>query len=509
MMLNSVLCLLSVLVQQAASQYYGNYYCRPGRDVAVHLFEWKWSDIERECTWLAQNGFCAVQVSPPSEHRIVTNPSYPWWQRYQPVSYKMASRSGSEAAFRSMVSACNDLGVYIYIDAIINHMTGGGSGIGSDGSSFDGDSRQYPGVPFGPNDFHGFPECPTSNGEIWDWDDPIQVRNCMLVGLRDLRGGTTWVRDQTAAYMNKLIGWGVAGFRVDAAKHMWPEDLRQTLNRLNFLNTQWFPAGTRAYVYQEVIDNGGGRVSAAEYTPIGRVTEFRHGNHIGEVVRKANGQRLSYLRNYGESWGQLNAMDAFVFIDNHDTQRTGNLAIILNFFEPNMYKIANAFQLAWQYGHVRIMSSYNWPRDIHDGHDNNEWWGPPTNGGGSTKDVVCFNGEWICEHRWRQITNMVKFHNAALGYPVSHWWDNGMDRIAFGRSGRGFIVINNEGSALQQQFQTGLPAGQYCDVISCDNNRPPCGNSGGGCRAAVTVDGVGNAVFNVPSGEDPIVAIHV
>jgi len=104
----------------------------------------------------------------------------------------------------------------------------------------------------------------------------------------------------------------------------------------------------------------------------------------------------------------------------------------MTFFDTNMYKIANAFQLAWQYGHVRIMSSYSWTRNINNGHDSNDWIGPPSNGG-ATKDVVCFNGEWVCEHRWRQIFNMVGFHNAALGYPVSNWWDNGGDRIAFGR----------------------------------------------------------------------------
>ena len=26
-------------------------------------------------------------------------------------------------------------------------------------------------------------------------------------------------------YLNKVIDWGVAGFRVDASKHMFPEDL--------------------------------------------------------------------------------------------------------------------------------------------------------------------------------------------------------------------------------------------------------------------------------------------
>jgi alpha-amylase len=54
--------LLAVLVASVSAQYFGNYYCRSGRDVVVHLFEWKWTDIEKECSWLATNNFCAVQV---------------------------------------------------------------------------------------------------------------------------------------------------------------------------------------------------------------------------------------------------------------------------------------------------------------------------------------------------------------------------------------------------------------------------------------------------------------
>jgi len=50
--------------------------------------------------------------------------------------------------------------------------------------------------------------------------------------------------------------------------------------------------------------------------------------------------------------------------------------------------------------------------------------GPPSSVGGMTDDVVCFTA-WICEHRWRQIYNMVRFHNAALHRPVTNWWDNG------------------------------------------------------------------------------------
>ena len=55
--------------------------------------------------------------------------------------------------------------------------------------------------------------------------------------------------------MNKLINWGVAGFRIDAAKHMWPGDIYATLSRVGYLNTAWFPDNTRPYIYQEVYNN--------------------------------------------------------------------------------------------------------------------------------------------------------------------------------------------------------------------------------------------------------------
>lgn len=56
-----------------------------------------------------------------------------------------------------------------------------------------------------------------------NYGDPYNVRNCYLVGLTDLYGATDYVRQSVAGYFNKLVDIGVAGFRVDAAKHMWPE----------------------------------------------------------------------------------------------------------------------------------------------------------------------------------------------------------------------------------------------------------------------------------------------
>lgn len=57
--------------------------------------------------------------------------------------------------------------------------------------------------------------------------------------------------------MNDLIDMGVAGFRVDACKHMYPSDLEAIFGGLNNLRSDVFGSGKRAYIFQEVIDQGG------------------------------------------------------------------------------------------------------------------------------------------------------------------------------------------------------------------------------------------------------------
>jgi alpha-amylase len=50
-----------------------------------------------------------------------------------------------------------------------------------------------------------------------------------LVGLVDLYGASNYVQSTIAAYLQSLIDIGVAGIRVDAAKHMWPAVLFLTI----------------------------------------------------------------------------------------------------------------------------------------------------------------------------------------------------------------------------------------------------------------------------------------
>uniref|UniRef100_A0A3Q4H3T5 Alpha-amylase n=1 Tax=Neolamprologus brichardi TaxID=32507 RepID=A0A3Q4H3T5_NEOBR len=466
-----------------------------GRTAIVHLFEWRWADIAQECErFLGPKGFGGVQISPPNEHIVLGIPFRPWYQRYQPVSYNLCSRSGSEAELKDMITRCNKVGVNIYVDAVINHMCGSGGGTGthsSCGSWFDASNEDFPSVPYSHLDFNDY-KCKTGSGEIENYGDIYQVRDCRLVGLLDLALEKDYVRGKVAEYMNKLINMGVAGFRVDGCKHMWPGDLSIVYGRLNNLNTQWFPSGSRPFIYQEVSFSGQ-TVSRAAIRQDG-ITAYTN----------------QTILNWGEGWGFMANGNAVVFTDNHDNQRGSGAggASILTFWDPRLYKMAVGFMLAHPYGVTRVMSSYRWDRNFVNGKDQNYWIGPPSSGDGSTKPVLinpdqtCGNG-WVCEHRWRQITNMVIFRNVVNGQPHSNWWDNQGNQVAFGRGNRGFIIFNNDDWDLNVTLNTGLPGGTYCDVISGQKEGSKC------TGRQVTVGSDGRAHFSISNkDEDPFIAIH-
>ncbi len=51
----------------------------------------------------------------------------PWYFMYQPVSYRLQGRMGTRDDLRQLITTCRSLGVRIYADAVVNHMTGGGN----------------------------------------------------------------------------------------------------------------------------------------------------------------------------------------------------------------------------------------------------------------------------------------------------------------------------------------------------------------------------------------------
>lgn len=222
----------------------------------VELFGWPFADIEKECEYIGKMGYLGVKVFPPNE--FVENFLWsesgemnPWWYMYQPVSYKFNNRYGTRDQLLSMINTCRKNNVRVYADAVVNHMTGCGndqfadhrtgsssycnhwgqksSGAGSPfftqcyqyenvSSTGNRPGTEFPSVPYGPLHFH----CERT---LNSWTDPFQLNAGWLVGLCDLNSEDDYVRQRIADYFTDLLSMGFSGFRIDAAKHISPDNL--------------------------------------------------------------------------------------------------------------------------------------------------------------------------------------------------------------------------------------------------------------------------------------------
>ncbi|MGB0651285.1 MAG: alpha-amylase [Rhodothermales bacterium] len=444
----------------------------------VHLFEWRWDDVARECEdFLAPHGYAAVQVSPPAENHIIVG--RPWFERYQPVSYQLQTRSGDRAAFANMVARCDAVGVDIVVDVIVNHMADADL-------RHDGDlvftAKGTAGTEFGPLEYPGlytredFHQCAlTENNDIWDWNDVDQLRTCELVDLSDLATESEHVRQTVGAYLADLASLGVKGFRVDAAKHVLPEDITAMLS--------YVPE--EVWVVQEVATGGQYVDWMKEYEAVGDLTEFSYTEAMGDMLRNRTWSDFAPEGWFWTSREYIPSDRAMVFVDNHDRQRGHGGEAAINYKDGALYELAQVATLAWPYGAKRVMSSFSFGTDSQ---------GPPMDADEAIKPVHspdglnCGQGEWVCEHRWPVIAGAVAFHQQVRGVQeVSNWWTDGENVIAFGRQDQGFVLINGAEAALDGTWQTSLAPGAYCNRLA-----------GAACEV-VRVDGEGKITTQLPA----------
>lgn len=402
----------------------------------VQLFEWKWPDIARECEeHLGPAGYTAVQVSPPNEH--ITGPA--WWTRYQPVSYKIESRGGTREEFADMVARCKAAGVGIYADAVINHMAGFPEGTGVAGSAFS--EYDYPAVPWTENDFH---RCGLNDQDtVVNYDNLEEFQTCQLGTLDDLDTGKPEVQARIATYLNDLLSLGVAGFRLDAVKHVHHDELHQILQLVD----------GHPFIYQEVIDRGGEAIDAKNYLRDGYVTEFKYAATILEAFERGD---LDALTEFWKEPGWLPADKAIVFVDNHDIQRGHAFGDeVVNYKDGKRYELAVAFMLAHPYGYPLVMSSYAFETDQD---------GPPNVSPHEGCDDV-----WVCEHRRDSRAAMLQFRSAVQGSELTNWQIIDGRVLSFGRGDRGHVLINTSDESADINVVTRLAAGAYADLPGGSN----------------------------------------
>ena len=86
---------------------------------------------------------------------------------------------------------------------------------------------------------------------------------------------------------------------------------------------------------------------------------------------------------------------------------------------------------------------------------------------------------------------MIQFANTVYGTGVENWV-SGSDMLAFSRGNKGFFAMGN----IDGEFETGLPDGEYCDIIS-------------ECTQMITISG-GRGYFKPHNkNEEPVVAVCV
>jgi alpha-amylase len=229
----------------------------------IEMFGWLYDDIAKECEFIGKAGYLGVKIFPPQEaifsfSTVENGELNPWYFIYQPVSYKLHSRNGNRSQLKNMIDTCRKNNVRVYADAVINHMTGSGNDMFPDHRNQAGGScvhwtnknssagspwythgyqyqnstfsdkrpgLEYPSVPYNPSHFH----CERS---LNSWTDPFYLNYGWLVGLADLKTESDYVRQRIADYLTDLLSIGFSGFRIDAAKHISPDNLSAIFKKL-------------------------------------------------------------------------------------------------------------------------------------------------------------------------------------------------------------------------------------------------------------------------------------
>ncbi len=418
------------------------------KGVIVTAFQQNWKSIAQECkTTYGPEGVSYVQVSPPNEHVRGTQ----WWTSYQPVSYKLKSKLGDEDGFKKMITTCNAAGVGIIADAVINHMTGAGDthteGVG--GSKYSAKDQSFPDAGYKKDDFH------KSTEDIKDYTNAEEVWTHRLVGLLDLDTSKQNVRETLGKYFAHLLELGVAGFRIDAVKHISPTDMAAI--KAEAAKQSGKNADEIWWMQETICDPSEAKgIQPDQHLNEGEVNEFQYSYRLKSDFYGS----ISNLKNITD--GLVPSDKASIFVTNWDTPRE-NYVRTLTYKDGPRYELANAFMLGYPYGNPNIYSGYRFENGRKDD-------GAPGATETSVPDVNCgTDSKWQCTQRWTSIRGMIGFFNAVNGAQVTNWQDDGNNNIAFSRAGKGFLAINNTPNAKKVLYKTDLPDGEYCNVYEAGN----------------------------------------
>ena len=433
------------------------------KGVIVTAFQQNWKSIAKECKkTYGPEGVKYVQVSPPQDHIKGDQ----WWTSYQPVSYKLNSKLGTEDEFKKLITTCKASGVGIIADAVINHTTGFANKdtVGVGGSKYDAANQSFPDAGYTKDDFH------KSTENINTYRKAEIVWTHRLVGLLDLDTSNPHVQKTLGEYFAHMLKLGVAGFRVDAAKHMSPQDVKA------IKAAAAAAAGTtpdKIWWMQETIgfSEQDPRIQPDQYLQTGEVNEFEYSYRLRNYFYGS----IENLKHITDKL--IPSKKAAIFVTNWDTERD-NASRVLTYKDGKKYELANAFMLAYPYGTPNVFSGYEFTKRDE---------GAPGATQTSIPDVSCAkDSKWQCTQRITSIRGMIGFYNAVRGTKVTNWQDDDDNNVAFSRGNKGFLAINNTENPQKVSYKTDLPDGEYCNVYESKDCTKTVSVSGG--KVETTID---------------------
>ena len=433
------------------------------KGVIVTAFQQNWKSIAKECKkTYGPEGVKYVQVSPPQDHIKGDQ----WWTSYQPVSYKLNSKLGTEDEFKKMITTCKASGVGIIADTVINHTTGFANKdtVGVGGSKYDAANQSFPDAGYTKDDFH------KSTENINTYRKAEIVWTHRLVGLLDLDTSNPHVQKTLGEYFAHMLKLGVAGFRVDAAKHMSPQDVKA------IKAAAAAAAGTtpdKIWWMQETIgfSEQDPRIQPDQYLQTGEVNEFEYSYRLRNYFYGS----IENLKHITDKL--IPSKKAAIFVTNWDTERD-NASRVLTYKDGKKYELANAFMLAYPYGTPNVFSGYEFTKRDE---------GAPGATQTSIPDVSCAkDSKWQCTQRITSIRGMIGFYNAVRGTKVTNWQDDDDNNVAFSRGNKGFLAINNTENPQKVSYKTDLPDGEYCNVYESKDCTKTVSVSGG--KVETTID---------------------
>lgn len=390
--------------------------------VVLHAFNWRYADVEANAATISKAGYAAVLVAPP-----LKSEGSQWWARYQPQDYRVIDHPlGNTQSFRSMINTLNAWGVKVYADIVLNHMANEAAqrpdlnypgsrilGLYAANRSYWNNQRLFGDLN---NNFLSSWDFGPANC-ISNYSDVFQVQNWRLCGappdpgLPDLIGNS-WVVQQQQAYLWALKNMGVAGFRIDAAKHMPIAHINAVLS---------MGLKSNMHVFGEVITGGVGELEhdrflrpyldgtghgAYDFPLFNQIRlAFQFGGSLNRLVDPlAFGQALPSDR-------------AVTFTVTHDIPNNAGFRYLI--LDPTDETLAYAYILG-RNGGVPLLYS-----------DNNE----------------SGDNRWVNAYLRSDLRAMIRFHNAnqgndmqVLSYSDCH--------LIFRRGNRGIVGINKCGSTI-------------------------------------------------------------